>query len=211
MKIDTLVLGAYATNCYILRESQTATSCLIIDTGLEAGPLMDFLDTHKLTPVAVLLTHGHADHITAIPNLREKYPDLKVYIHKLDAPMLTDQQENLSELAGIVFSTQPADFLIDEGETIDQAGIKLAVLHTPGHTPGGICLYSKDNGIVFTGDTIFADSVGRTDFPGGSMQQLVESIKEKIFPLPDNTAVYPGHGPQTTIAHEKAHNPFLQS
>ena len=99
---------------------------------------------------------------------------------------------------------------MEEGEIIEQAGIKLEILHTPGHTPGGICLYSKEEGIIFVGDTLFADSVGRTDFPGGSMPQLIKGIKEKLCVLPDNTVVYPGHGPKTTIGQEKASNPYLQ-
>ena len=210
MKIDRFVLGAYQTNCYILRDNAAAKDCLLVDTGLEADELIDFLRAHKLNPVAVVLTHGHADHITGLAALREKFSAIKVYVHKLDAKMLTGAQSNLSELAGKLFSTEPADFLIEEGDVIEQADIRLEVLHTPGHTPGGICLYSKDEGIVFSGDTLFAESVGRTDFPGGNMAQLVKSVREKLFILPDETIVYPGHGPATTIAQEKAHNPYVQ-
>ena len=210
MKIDHLILGAYQTNCYILRQSEAARDCLIIDTGLEASELLDFLGEHKLNPAAVLLTHVHADHITGVAALRKNFADIKVYIHKLDAKMLTKPTSNLSMLAGKMFRTKPADFLIEEPDVIQQAGIKLEVLHTPGHTPGGICLHSKDDGIIFVGDTLFAGGVGRTDFPGGSMTQLVKSIKEKLLILPDETTVYPGHGPITTIAHERAHNPYLQ-
>jgi glyoxylase-like metal-dependent hydrolase (beta-lactamase superfamily II) len=210
MKIDRLILGAYQTNCYILRESKAAKDCLIIDTGLEAGELVDFLQRHNLNPVAVVLTHGHADHVTGLVALRGRFPHIKVYIHKLDAEMLTGEKDNLSAMAGVLFSSEPADFSLKEGDVIEQANIKLDVLHTPGHTPGGICLYSKDEGIVFVGDTLFADSVGRTDMPGGSMEQLLKSIREKLFTLPNDTVVYPGHGPQTTISQEKANNPFLQ-
>jgi len=210
MKIDCLILGAYQTNCYILRENEAAKDCLIVDAGLEADEMIDVLRAHKLNPVAVVLTHGHADHITGLAALRENFPGIKVYIHKLDAQMLTGAEGNLSELAGELFSTDPADFLIEEGDVIKQAGIRLEVLHTPGHTPGGVSLYSKDERIVFSGDALFAESVGRTDFPGGSMTQLIKSIKEKLFTLPDETIVYPGHGPVTTIAEEKAHNPYLQ-
>jgi glyoxylase-like metal-dependent hydrolase (beta-lactamase superfamily II) len=210
MKIDTFVLGAYETNCYVLRESAEAKDCLVIDTGLEAGELVDFLQQYKLNPVAVVLTHGHADHITGLATLRKDYPEVKVYIHKLDAEMLTGKRGNLSELAGKPFVTKRADFLLEESDVIERAGIELGVLHTPGHTPGGICLYSKDEGIIFVGDTLFSGSVGRTDFPGGSTTQLIKSIKEKLLTLPDETVVYTGHGPTTTIAQEKAHNPFLQ-
>jgi len=209
MKIDRLILGAYQTNCYILRESKAAKDCLIIDTGLEAGELVDFLQRHNLNPVAAILTHGHVDHVEGLAALRGRFPHIKVYIHKLDAGMLTGEKDNLSALAGVLFSPEPADFSLEEGDIIEQANIKLDVLHTPGHTPGGICLYSKNEGIVFVGDTLFADSVGRTDIPGGSTTQLIKSIKQKLCPLPDETVVYPGHGPQTTIAREKENNPFL--
>lgn len=210
MKIDHLILGSFETNCYILRNSETAKDCLIIDTGLEAGGLVDFLQQHRLNSVAVVLTHGHADHITGVAALQKNFPDLKVYIHKLDEEMLTGAQSNLSELAGTRFSSEPADFLIEEGDIIEQAGMKLEVLHTPGHTLGGISLYSKEEGIVFVGDALFAGSVGRTDLPGASTAQLIKSIREKLLLLPDETTCYPGHGPTTTIAREKTHNPFLK-
>ncbi len=210
MKIDRLILGAYETNCYILRESATAKDCLIVDAGLGADRLINFLKEHKLNPAAVVLTHGHIDHIAGVAALRAEFADIKVYIHKVDAKMLTEAEHNLSALAGVPFSAGPADLFIEAGDIIEQVSIKLQVLHTPGHTPGGICLYSKDEGIVFTNDTLFADSIGRTDFPNGSKSQLLNSIKEKLFTLPDETKVYPGHGPITTIAREKAHNQFFR-
>jgi len=210
MKIDRLILGSFETNCYILRESEAEKDCLIVDTGLEAGELVDFLARHRLNPVAVVLTHGHVDHVTGVALLRESFPEIKVYIHKLDAEMLTGTKDNLSTLARETFSTEPADVFIEEGNKIEQANIALEVLHTPGHTPGGISLYSKQDSLVFVGDTLFAGSVGRTDFPSASFTQLVRSIKEKLFTLPDETLCLPGHGPTTTIAQEKTHNPFLQ-
>ena len=110
----------------------------------------------------------------------------------------------------MAFETEPADFNLEENNTIDLAGIRFSVLHTPGHTPGGVSLYSEEDGLVFAGDTLFAGSVGRTDFPNGSMSQLVNAIKQKLFTLPDTTKVYPGHGPATSIANEKKHNPFVR-
>jgi len=210
MEIDRLILGAYETNCYILRKSSAANGCVVVDPGLEVEQLLDFIKRHKLNPAAVVLTHGHIDHIGGVGELRENYPDVRVYIHKLDAKMLENSYSNLSAMMGAAFSTEPADFSLEDGSVIEQAGVKLQVLHTPGHTPGGICLYSKDEGIVFTDDTLFAESIGRTDFPGGSLEQLLKSVSEKLFTLPDDTIVYPGHGPSTTIAREKAHNPFLR-
>lgn len=209
MKIDRLILGAFETNCYVVRDSDSATECLIIDAGLQADRLIDFLGRHKLNPVAVILTHGHADHIAGVALLRQSFPRIKVHIHKLDAQMLTQPEHNLSAFAGEPITTGPADSLLQDGDIIEQAGVKLQVLHTPGHTPGGICLYSKDEEIVFTNDTLFAESVGRTDFPGGSTSRLIKSIRGKLLTLPEQTKVYPGHGPVTTIAHEKAGNPFL--
>ncbi|HUT28336.1 MAG TPA: MBL fold metallo-hydrolase [Sedimentisphaerales bacterium] len=209
MQVDNLVLGAFETNCYVLRHDPAATQCLVIDTGLEARPLVDFLQADGLDPAALVLTHGHADHIAGVADLRKNFPDMKVCIHRLDAPMLTGEQDNLSVLAGGTFRADPADFLIAEGDVIEHAAIRLEVIHTPGHTPGGICLYCRQDGIIFVGDTLFAGSVGRADFPGGSMRQLLKSINERILVLPGQTIVYPGHGPPTTISEEKTRNPFL--
>jgi glyoxylase-like metal-dependent hydrolase (beta-lactamase superfamily II) len=208
MITDQLILGDFQTNCYVLRAGNLATQCLIVDTGLEAGELVDFVAEHKLDPTAVVLTHGHIDHIAGLIELRKEFPRIKVYIHRLDASMLTNPRSNLSAIAGCFFQIPPADVLLEDGDTIEQAGLKLQVLLTPGHTPGGICLYSKADGVVFAGDTLFAGSVGRTDFPGGSMTVLINSIKKKLLPLPDQTIVYPGHGPVTTIETERS-NPFL--
>jgi hydroxyacylglutathione hydrolase len=210
MKIECLSLGAFETNCYVLRSDEGAGDCMVVDPGMGAGRLVEFLREHQLNPVAVVLTHGHIDHMAGVAALRDEFTDIKVYIHKLDAGMLAEPHTNLSAMTGEFVSIEPAEFSLEEGEVIELAGVKLSVLHTPGHTPGGICLYSEDEGIVFTDDALFADSIGRTDFPNGSMSQLLKSIREKLFTLPDETKVYPGHGPITTIAHEKAHNPFLQ-
>jgi hydroxyacylglutathione hydrolase len=209
MKINRLILGDFETNCYVLRDNSAASDCVIIDTGLEAGALLEFLEANKLNPAALILTHGHADHIAGVEPVRKKFPSIQVYIHKLDSNMLTSAAANLSILTGVSLTARKADILVDEGDIIEKAGIKLRVLHTPGHTPGGICLYCEKENIVFVGDTLFAGSIGRTDFPNGDMKQLIRGIKSKLFVLSEKTIAYPGHGPETTIGQEKAENPFL--
>lgn len=210
MKIDRLILGEFQTNCYVVRRDESAVDCLIVDAGLDAGDLIRFLRQHELHPVAVVLTHGHADHIVGLAALRQSFPEVTTYIHTLDADLLADPEANLSAFAGLAFTAEPADVLLEEGDTVEQAGIVLEVLHTPGHTPGGICLYAPSENTIFVGDTLFADSVGRADFPGGDMEQLIGSIRRKLLTLPEATAVYPGHGMRTTIGREKRANPFLQ-
>jgi len=210
MLVDTLVLGQFETNCYILRSGSDSADCVIIDAGLDEAALLSFLSDHRLNPSSLLLTHGHIDHIAAVEAVRSRYAGIKVCIHRLDAALLSDVDGNLSLMTGRGFTARPAEVSLEDGDIIDEAGIELKVLHTPGHTPGGICLYAKDDGIVFVGDTLFADSVGRTDFASGNFPQLVKSIAEKLLVLPDETVVYPGHGPRTTIGREKKYNPFLR-
>jgi glyoxylase-like metal-dependent hydrolase (beta-lactamase superfamily II) len=213
MQFDTLVLGSYENNCYIVRKDNS-TDCLIIDTGLDTDPLLEYLAKHNLNPLALVLTHGHGDHIAGVEFLREAYKQIKVYIHKADAEMLRSAVKNCSALVGETILAQPADVLIENEGAMDFVGFKFDVFHTPGHTAGGICLYSPEDKIIFTGDTLFAGSVGRTDFAGGDtrkcMQQLVENIKTKLLTLPDDTKVLPGHGPASSIKMEKRHNPYLQ-
>lgn len=210
MQIDTRVLGDFQTNCYCVRKDETSRECLIIDPGLEAEPLIQMLQQQDYTPVAILLTHGHADHIGGVETLRESWPDVKVTIHTEDAGMLTSPTRNLSLMAGCMVQARPADVLLDSKDIFFSAvGLRFKILHTPGHTPGGICLYSGEEDILFAGDTLFAGSIGRTDFPGGSHEELIEMIRQKLLILPDRTAVYTGHGPETTIGNEKKNNPFV--
>jgi glyoxylase-like metal-dependent hydrolase (beta-lactamase superfamily II) len=210
MQIHNLILGDYQTNSYCLTANEEAKECLIIDTGLSPQPLVDFLLEEGLTPVAVIFTHGHADHIAGVNVLRQQWPEITVAIHKDDAVMMTDPSANLSALTGMMFQAQEPDEILEGGADVEYAGLKFAVIHTPGHTPGGICLYNAPEGVLFAGDTLFASSIGRTDFPGGDGDLLIAGIKEKLLVLPDNTQVYTGHGPATTIGDEKRSNPFLR-
>jgi hydroxyacylglutathione hydrolase len=210
MKIDRLILGEFQTNCYVVRQDEAAVDCVVTDPGLDPDALLAFLSQHQLNPVAVILTHGHVDHIAGVPALRQEYPDIRVYIHKADAGLLADPEANLSAAFGVPVETEPAEVLLQEGDTIDEAGVRLKVLHTPGHTRGGICLYAESDTLVFSGDALFADSVGRADFLGGDMDQLIDSIRTKLLTLPDKTVVYPGHGMRTTIAREKRVNPYVR-
>ena len=213
MHIDRLVLGAYENNCYIIRDSKKAADCIIIDTGLSSTLLIDFLRKNNLNPQTLILTHGHGDHIAGITSLRNNFGQIKVCIHKADSHMLSNARDNLSVLVGAKITAIPADILLDKEEQIEYADISLQIIHTPGHSPGGICLYNKDEKILFSGDTLFAGSVGRTDFPGYDtekcMAQLISNIKNKLLVLPEDTKVLPGHGESTTIRQEKLYNPYL--
>ncbi len=209
MKIRQFALGDYQTNSYVLRSTEQSDKCVIIDTGFDFEQVTKYLQKEKLHPEALLLTHGHIDHIAGIELLRKHNTKLKIYIHQQDAEMFADGNLNLSAMMGMSYRIDPADFLIEYDEFVNEANIELKVIHTPGHTPGSVSLYSDKDYVLFTGDTLFAGSVGRTDFPGGSFNSLIKSIKENLLTLPPETKVLPGHGPATTIKMEKDDNQFL--
>jgi hydroxyacylglutathione hydrolase len=210
MDIHSIALGAYQTNSYVVRDSTEASDCIIVDAGLGAHELLAYLEAKQFIPQALLLTHGHVDHIAGVSLLCQAYPSLVVHVYSDEVQMLSDPALNLSAMTEQPISLESVSTILKDNETVELAGIELTVIHTPGHTPGGICLYCQEEGVLFAGDTLFAESIGRTDFPGGSMSQMVKSIKNRLFVLPDETRVYPGHGPETTIAHEKQFNPFVK-
>lgn len=210
MQVETFVLGGFQTNAFVVHKGTSSPACVVIDAGLSAQPMIAYLQRSGLRPEAVLLTHGHADHIEGVRLLREHFPDVEVVIHKADAVLLGDPMANVSAMVGMPLTIEPAEVVLEAEGAITYAGLTFHVLHTPGHTPGGVCFYCSDQNVVFVGDTLFAGSIGRTDFPGGNTQQLLESIHRKLFTLPDETIVYNGHGPKTTIGQEKRHNPFLR-
>lgn len=209
MIVDTIIMGDYQTNCYCVRTNKDAAECLIIDPGLEPEPLVQMLKENDRTPVDIVLTHGHVDHIGGVESIRRHWPKVRAAIHKDDASMLVNPAENLSLMAGCMVQTRPADVLLDSEKYYEAAGIEFQLFHTPGHSPGSICLYAAQEHILFAGDTLFCGSVGRTDFPGGSHERLINSIQTKLLVLPEQTKVYTGHGPETTIGNEKKFNPFL--
>lgn len=199
----------FAENTYVLYRPGRRDA-LIVDPGFEPDKVVRLLEREQLTPAAILNTHGHVDHIAGNDFLKKQFPDAPLIIGRGDAPMLTDAMLNLSGAYGLPILSPPADQLVDEGETLDLAGFIMDILEIPGHSPGHVVFVFRDDDktIVLGGDVLFAGSIGRTDFPGGSTDQLVGGIRKKLWSLPDDTVVYPGHGPETTIGEEKRSNPF---
>lgn len=205
MKIESFTNGMFAENCYIAID-EAANEAVVIDPGSQPQDLLKWITDADCTVKYVLNTHGHSDHIGANTAVCDKF-GVKLGIHPLDAPMLTDPKLNLSIYSGDAVISKKADFFLNENDIITFGSSKLKIVHTPGHSPGGICLVSEE--VIFSGDSLFAESIGRTDLPGGSMSDLVSSLKEKIMTLSGDIAVYPGHGPATTIGHEKKYNPYV--
>jgi glyoxylase-like metal-dependent hydrolase (beta-lactamase superfamily II) len=198
----------FAENSYLVWRVG-AGDCVVVDPGFEPDLILDAVRAKKLRVAAVLNTHGHVDHIAGNRAMKAAFPDAPLVIGRGDAGMLTDPRANLSATFGFDVTSPPADRLVDEGETVEFAGLRFEVLEIPGHSPGHVVFVLRDAGLVLGGDVLFAGSIGRTDFPGGSRPQLVSGIRAKLWPLPDDTRVYPGHGPATTVGHEKRSNPFV--
>ncbi len=205
MIFKSLAVGDIGANCYILGCPETKEG-MVVDPGAESRRILAAAKELGVTVKYIVLTHGHLDHIGAVEEVR-KETRAKVLIHELDADCLTDAKKNLSAFFALPVQGEPADTLLHDGEEIKVGSLSFKVLHTPGHTEGGICL-SFPGGVI-SGDTLFAGSVGRTDFPGGSMEVLLDSIREKLLGLDPGTVVHPGHGPSSTIGEEKENNPFL--
>lgn len=199
MEIRTLVLSGFQTNCFIVYNDETKEA-IIIDPASSPERVVDKIVSFGCIPKAILLTHGHGDHIGAVEELKNKYK-IKVYVHKDEKETLENPEINLSYMMGENISFSP-DILLEDGETINIAGFKIKVIHTPGHTKGSCCYLFEEYGVLFSGDTLFYGSYGRTDFPTGSQSQLMRSIKEKLLILDPTTVVYSGHGSETTIGDE---------
>ena len=205
-KIDSRILGMVGTNCYLLC-NMDIKECVLIDPADSRDEISRMIDESGCSLKGILLTHGHFDHIMAADAVRDKY-GVKVYASCDEKNTLEQPHINLGEAYGLKLSVK-ADVWHKDGEILKLAGFDIEALHTPGHTEGGSCYYIREIGVLFSGDTLFCGSVGRTDFPGGSMSEIVRSIKEKVMVLPDDTKVYPGHGEGTSVGYERENNPFL--
>lgn len=202
MNIARFVCGPIMNNCYVLNQ-EDLKEAVIIDPGAPNMQLEDYLFTHKLDVKYMILTHGHGDHTGGIDRIKELYPEAKLIACKHESKLLYDRHLSFGK-GGIV-----ADINVVDNDEMDLCGIHMKFITTPGHTPGGMCIYIKDEKTLFSGDTLFLYSVGRTDFPGGSYNELISSIKDKLFLLPDDTRVLCGHEMETVLGKEKQFNPFV--
>jgi hydroxyacylglutathione hydrolase len=205
LQIHRLILGPLQTNCYIVYDKQS-TNGVVIDPADQGDTIVQVIQEHNWKIDHILLTHGHFDHIGGIGPLKEKL-GATVYIHEKDTEILKDSKLNLSIFLSDSHCMVKADHFLKEGQSFQLGAGQLDVLHTPGHTPGGVSFVGAH--FVIVGDTLFQSSIGRTDFPYASGKQLIQSIREKLFVLDDHLVVYPGHGPETTIGREKKENPFF--
>ena len=206
MKVERFLTGILSTNCYVAWNEQTKEA-VIVDPAAYSKKLAEFLREEGLKPQAVLLTHGHFDHIMGLDALLEEYP-VPVYVHEAEKGLIADPKTNLSLTYTNGYVFEDATY-VTVGQKIAAAGVTFEVLFTPGHTSGGCCYYAETENMLFSGDTLFRCSVGRSDLPTGDETTLIRSIKEKLLVLPENTVVYPGHMAATTIQTEKTANPFL--
>ena len=206
IEIKSMTLGMVATNCYLIINKETKEA-LLIDPADNALRISNVIEENVCTLKAILLTHGHFDHIMALNELKKRY-NVPVYAHEEEEDVLKQSSLNMSGMIGQIYTTQ-ADIYVKDGEHLKLAGLDIIVLHTPGHTKGGVCYYLPEEKVLMSGDSLFHCSIGRTDFPTGSMSQLVRSVKEQLFVLPDDVQVYPGHDSVTSIGYEKQYNPFF--
>ena len=212
MKIKQFTFNLLKENCYVAFDEDTH-DCAIIDPGCyypeEKEKLSSFLKNENLVPDKILLTHGHLDHLFGAQYLTEEFPLAKVYAHRNDQGFI-DHVAEQGRMFGIdIEQTAPISHYVAEGELISIGKTKLHVICTPGHSPGGVCYYCEEKNVLFSGDTIFLESVGRTDLYGGSDEILYNSLHSKIFTLPGDTTIYPGHGPATSVGYEKHSNPYI--
>ncbi len=207
MILEGFPVGPIQANCYIVGDEDSRKG-VVIDPGDEVEKILSHIHEHDLDVTLILNTHGHFDHVGGNKKLKEA-TGAKIAIHPDDAHYLDKLSESAAVWGMTAENSPPPDLLLSDGQILEVGGLKFKVLHTPGHSPGSVSFVMEDAQIVFTGDLIFAGSIGRTDFPGGDYNTLIQSVREKIFPLGDEFRVLSGHGPVTTVGHEKVHNPFF--
>jgi len=210
VNLAVIVSAPFDENSYVAHLAERS-DCLIVDPGFEPEKILDYLSTHKLSPAAILITHGHSDHIAGNAALKEAFPACPIVASRGDAPKLTNPNLNLSAAFGAQLLSPPADVLVSDGDIYSAAGFDLLVREIPGHSSGHVVFIWQANqpAVVFGGDVLFAGSIGRTDFPDGSFEQLSTNIWSKLFTLADDTVVLPGHGPETSVGQEKRSNPYV--
>ncbi|MDC7124714.1 MAG: MBL fold metallo-hydrolase, partial [Spirochaetales bacterium] len=201
-------LGSWQTNSYVITKDGENT-CWIIDAGFEPDVMIKYIKDKALIPERLIYTHAHLDHIAGVNDIIKEFPDIKTAISPEEKSFLSDPVKNMSSMMGFEIKAPEADQFLSDGDILNFCGSDFVVFSTPGHSPGGICLYQKEENILFSGDTLFQGSVGRYDFPTSNGQDLFDSIKNKLMILPDSTNVYPGHGGKTTIGFERTNNMFL--
>ena len=206
LDLQKCILGPVSTNCYFLK-NKTTGELIIIDAADCADRIFAKIEEMQAKPVAILLTHGHFDHILAVQEVREKY-QIPVYACRQEEEMLREPSVNMTAHYGRNCSIKP-DVFLEDLDVFELAGFSIQMIHTPGHTKGSCCYYLKEEGVLFSGDTVFCGSVGRTDFPGGSSAQIVKSLHKLVDSLPEETEVFPGHDVSTTIGYEKRYNTFV--
>ena len=208
MRITNMPSGALRVNTYLAVDEETNKG-MIVDPGGYNKALTDEINKNGIQIEYIVLTHGHSDHICGVNEHKAEFPDAKIIAYKDEAPMLEDPNLNQSP-AFVMPYTVKADIFVNDGDKLPLGNLTLKFFHTPGHTKGGMCIYIEKANVLFSGDTLFCQSIGRTDFPGGSFKEISESIKKKLYVLPDNTEVFPGHMGATSIGYEKENNPFVQ-
>ncbi len=205
MEIVVLTVGPVQTNCYLV-SAAGSRECVVIDPGDEAGKIYEYITKKGLECKGILLTHGHFDHITGVAEL-VSLTGAKTYAYEGEKELMMDARLNGGSMIGIQVAIEP-EVLLRDNQILEIAGLEFKVIYTPGHTSGGCCFYHEEDKCLFAGDTIFMESVGRTDLPTGNGRQLLESVREKVLALPEDVRIYPGHGPETTVGYEKQNNPY---
>ena len=210
LDIKSFCLGDWMTNCYVVHVAGEAGACWIVDAGFEPQAMIEYIEAKRLKPQQVVLTHAHVDHIAGLHALRQTWPGLPILIHPMEQEFLVDPILNLSIATSGPIAAPQATAFLTHAQHLALDGIGFEIRHTPGHSPGGVTLYQAEAGVAIVGDTLFAGSIGRYDFPTSNSKLLMESLRTQLLTLPDQTRVLPGHGAETTIGQERRMNPFLR-